>query len=215
MDSDYKELCEQSEWHFDWFRKEDEDPYFTANCVRFIGDWDPNIKIKDIWEQDTSANKSGASNQYKKLGVDYDNLYDEGHFDKKLNKDYQSLVDAAGLENARILIHNQHPGQMHPLHMDKTYGGGHWDYLGDTKQNVLGRLMIMLDDWHPGQVIMIGTNHYIQWKKGDSFHFRWQDMPHGTCNFCHHMRPVLFITGVITPKFQSYLDAKEKVLVEV
>ena len=89
MDSDYKELCEQSEWHFDWFRKEDEDPYFTANCVRFIGDWDPNIKIKDIWEQDTSANKSGASNQYKKLGVDYDNLYDEGHFDKKLNKDYQ------------------------------------------------------------------------------------------------------------------------------
>ena len=85
MDSDYKELCEQSEWHFDWFRKEDEDPYFTANCVRFIGDWDPNIKIKDIWEQDTSANKSGASNQYKKLGVDYDNLYDEGHFDKKLN----------------------------------------------------------------------------------------------------------------------------------
>ena len=104
---------------------------------------------------------------------------------------------------------------MHPLHMDKTYGGGHWDYLGDTKQDVLGRLMIMLDDWHPGQVIMIGTNHYIQWKKGDSFHFRWQDMPHGTCNFGHHMRPVLFITGVITPKFQSYLDAKEKILVEV
>ena len=150
MDSDYKELCEQSEWHFDWFRKEDEDPYFTANCVRFIGDWDPNIKIKDIWEQDTSANKSGASNQYKKLGVDYDNLYDEGHFDKKLNKDYQSLVDAAGLENARILIHNQHPGQMHPLHMDKTYGGGHWDYLGDTKQDVLGLLTVIADSQADG-----------------------------------------------------------------
>ena len=69
---------------------------------------------------------------------------------------------------------------------------------------------VVQEPWRP-----INIYHYIQWKKGDSFHFRWQDMPHGTCNFGHHMRPVLFITGVITPKFQSYLDAKEKVLVEV
>lgn len=215
MSEVYEELCKNSEWHFDWFRKEPEDPYYTCNPVRFVGDWDPDIKIKDIWDVDTSGDTSGATKQYKKLGVDYSKLYDEGHFDKKLNKDYQPLIDAIGLKNPRILIHTQHPGQMHPLHLDKSYGGGHWDYMGDKKKDMLGRMFVMLDDWHPGQVIMIGTNHYTQWRKGDGFFFRWQDMPHGTCNFGHHKRPVILISGEITPTFRRYMEAKEKIIVKV
>ena len=104
---------------------------------------------------------------------------------------------------------------MHPLHLDKSYGGGHWDYMGDKKKDMLGRMFVMLDDWHPGQVIMIGTNHYTQWKKGDGFFFRWQDMPHGTCNFGHHKRPVILISGEITPTFRRYMEAKEKIIVKV
>mgnify|MGYP000478975964 FL=1 len=48
MSEVYEELVKESEWHFDWFRKEPEDPYYTSNPVRFVGDWDPDIKIKDI-----------------------------------------------------------------------------------------------------------------------------------------------------------------------
>lgn len=215
MSEVYKELCKKSEWHFDWFRKEDEDPYYTSMPVRFVGDWDPDIKIKEKWKSDETGDVSKGSEQYKKLGVNYNNLYDEGHFDEELNKDYLSLVNAVGLDNPRRLIHVQHPGQMHPLHLDMTYGNGKWDYLGDTKKDVIGKMLIFLDDWHPGQVVMVGTNHYTQWRKGDAIHFRWRDMPHGTCNFGHHKRPIIFISGIITPKFQRYIDAKEKVIVEV
>ena len=211
----YEQHCSKSEWHFDWFRKEDEDPYYTCIPVRFVGDWDPNIKIKKNWKNDESGDKSKDSEQYRTLGLTHSDLYDSGDFDFELNKDYVPLVNATGLENPRIQIHIQHPGQMHPLHLDATYGNGHWDYLGDTKKDVVGKVLIALDDWHPGQVIMIGSNHYFQWQKGDAIFFRWQDMPHGTVNFGHHLRPILFISGVMTAKFKSYLDAKEKVIVEV
>lgn len=211
--STFEQLCEQSEWHFDWFSKE-RNPYFARILCRFIGEWDPAIKIKSVWQQDEGADDDTVD-QYKEAKVPYSKLYLEGKFDEKLNADYLPMIQAIGLDNPRILIHVQQPGQMHPLHMDKTYGGGHWDYLGDTKHEKLGRVMIMLDDWHPGQVILMGNDHFIQWRKGDVIYFRWQDMPHGTCNFGLHDRPMLFVTGEITDKFKQLLDSKEKTEIKI
>ena len=56
---------------------------------------------------------------------------------------------------------------MHPIHMDLAYGGGKWDYLGDNKEDKLVRVFIMLADWCPGQVILMGNEHIVKWKKGD------------------------------------------------
>ena len=97
---------------------------------------------------------------------------------------------------------------MHMLHMDANYGNGFWDYLGSDKDKKLARLMIMLDDWAPGQVMMFGGKHIHHWKKGDAIYFRWQDLPHGTANFGHTNRPLVLTTGEINEEFESLLQQK-------
>ena len=136
-------------------------------------------------------------------------------YDKDFNKDYQKIIDAIGIGNPRTLIHIQIPGQMHPIHMDLAYGGGKWDYLGENKEDKLVRVFIMLADWCPGQIILMGNEHIVKWKKGDVIYFRWQDVPHGTCNFGHDDRPMMFITGELTDKFQKLLDSKEKQIINI
>jgi hypothetical protein len=65
----------------------------------------------------------------------------------------------------------------------------------------------MLADWRPGQVIMFGSYHWTKWKKGDAVYFDWYNVPHGTCNFGHHPRPLLSVTGTKTPDFVGkYLE---------
>ena len=99
--------------------------------------------------------------------------------------------------------------------MDLAYGGGKWDYLGENKEDKLVRVFIMLADWCPGQIILMGNEHIVKWKKGDVIYFRWQDVPHGTCNFGHDDRPMMFITGELTDKFQKLLDSKEKQIINI
>jgi len=61
----------------------------------------------------------------------------------------------------------------------------------------------MLEDWNPGQVIMLGGKHFTKWKRGDAVYFDWYNVPHGTCNFGHHDRPLLSVTGTITNEFEQ------------
>jgi len=61
-----------------------------------------------------------------------------------------------------------------------------------------------LDDQHLGQVWQQG-NLSVRWKKGDCIIWPWKDIPHGTCNYGHHPRPVLNITGYVTDKTKGFL----------
>jgi hypothetical protein len=209
----FEEWKQKSKWHFDWF-KEEPDPYFSRTICTLKGDWNPNIQVKERLTND-AYRTDGHKKVYKNANIDYENLYIEGMYDKDFNKDYQKIIDAIGIGNPRTLIHIQIPGQMHPIHMDLAYGGGKWDYLGDNKEDKLVRVFIMLADWCPGQVILMGNEHIVKWKKGDVIYFRWQDVPHGTCNFGHDERPMMFITGELTDKFQQLLDSKEKQIINI
>lgn len=213
MSKTFEKMIKKSDWHFNWFSMK-RDPYYARILCRLIGNWDSDINIKKIWKEDKAAG-SKTMNQIHESGVEYKDLYDQGNFDFGYNSQYVPLVNAMGLKNTRILIHNQKPGQMHPLHMDQVYGGGHWDYLGDEKENKVARCMIMLDDWYPGQAILMGNDHFYKWQKGDVIYFRWQDVPHGTCNFGHNDRPMLFLTGEITSHFQNLLDQDDITEIEV
>ena len=44
-----------------------------------------------------------------------------------------------------------------------------------------------------------------RWKKGDCVYFSWFDVPHGTANYGHHARPLLFISGETTSEFNKIL----------
>jgi len=181
--------------------------YLRVPLFRLVGNWDPT-SVEVFKEKKTSG--PITVDQQAVNGMTLEDRYIEGYADDS-SPWLQKLIDALPFAKSRSLIHIQKPGQMHILHMDANYGNGFWDYLGDDKDKKLARLMIMLDDWAPGQVMMFGGQHIHHWKKGDAIYFRWQDLPHGTANFGHTNRPLLLTTGEITPEFENMLSNEELV----
>jgi len=82
------------------------------------------------------------------------------------------------------------------MHIDKLYDL-------DEDQNKVIRIMVMLEDWEPGQFIMYGNKMFDRWKKGDIHKFDWMNIPHATANASLHPRPMLVITGVKTKEITS------------
>jgi hypothetical protein len=197
----YKELLGKGQ--YDKTFSEDIDPYYLRDPLfRIIGDWDPS-QIEVLKEKKTSG--PVTVEQQSINGLRLEDRYVEGHIEDS-SPVLSEIVDALPFAKTRSLLHIQKPGQMHMLHMDANYGNGFWDYLGVDKHSKLARLMIMLDDWAPGQVMMFGGKHIHHWKKGDAIYFRWQDIPHGTANFGHTDRPLLIVTGEITKEFENLLS---------
>ena len=191
----YKELLNKG--NYDQTFSEDIDPhYLRAPLFRVVGDWDPT-QIEVFREKKTSGPVTVQQQSINGLGL--------GDSSPLLGK----ITKALPFAKSRSLVHIQKPGQMHMLHMDANYGNGFWDYLGEEKNKKLARLMIMLDDWAPGQVMMFGGKHIHHWKKGDAIYFRWQDIPHGTANFGHTDRPLIITTGEVTDKFNLLLEQDE------
>ncbi len=199
----YKELLNKGK--YDQAFSENIDPYYLrAPLLRIIGEWDPT-QIQVFEEKKTSG--PVTVEQQSINGMTLEDRYVEGHLENSsplLGK----IINALPFNKSRSLVHIQKPGQMHMLHMDANYGNGFWDYLGSDKDKKLARLMIMLDDWAPGQVMMFGGKHIHHWKKGDAIYFRWQDLPHGTANFGHTNRPLVLTTGEINEEFESLLQQK-------
>ena len=157
-------------------------------------------------------NHFGISNKQNYVGL---------NLDKKATKKYDKFIKATGLKNPVAYIHIQHPGQMTILHMDNARADNkHTDENGKVlnekqRRERIGRLFIMLDDWHPGQVILMGSEHFTHWQKGDVMYFSWKDLPHGTANFGHNSRPLLFVQGEITKEFKDLLSYKKKKIIKV
>ena len=104
-----------------------------------------------------------------------------------------------GIEDAKIRMHYQQPGQMFNLHIDKLH-----ERCPDDPERVI-RLTIMLADWQPGQFYLYGTNTYSHWHAGDVHIFDWANVPHATANASRYMRPVLQVTGLKTEKTRQML----------
>ncbi len=157
-------------------------------------------------------NHFGISNKQNYVGL---------NLDEKATKKYDKFIKATGLKNPVAYIHIQHPGQMTILHMDNARADNkHTDENGKVlnekqRRERIGRLFIMLDDWHPGQVILMGSEHFTHWQKGDVMYFSWKDLPHGTANFGHNSRPLLFVQGEITKEFKDLLSYKKKKIIKV
>ncbi len=157
-------------------------------------------------------NHFGISNKQNYVGL---------NLDEKATKKYDKFIKATGLKNPVAYIHIQHPGQMTILHMDNARADNkHTDENGKVlnekqRREKIGRLFIMLDDWHPGQVILMGSEHFTHWQKGDVMYFSWKDLPHGTANFGHNSRPLLFVQGEITKEFKDLLSYKKKKIIKV
>jgi hypothetical protein len=112
---------------------------------------------------------------------------------------FNKLLVWFGMDNAKMRLHVQRPGQMWNLHLDKLEK---WNPEDPSK---VMRIMIALNDWEPGHFFSYGNYTHTGWHAGDVTTFDWQNIPHSTANAGHGPRITLQMTGVITDKTRDFL----------
>lgn len=189
-----------STWHFD--PKSNAKDEIVYNFCHFEGDWESELEsLKDISnELPMDKYKEKAFKEAELFGNHAKNYYSIQQTDPSKQPKLYQMSEKLGLDDCRIRIHCQNPGQLASWHMDKAQGPNE---NRDPKKT--HRLFIFLQDWNFGQVVQIGNKIITHWKKGDTVWYRWQDLPHGTANFGHHQRFMMVITGTETERFMSLL----------
>lgn len=117
----------------------------------------------------------------------------------QLPSSLQAVSDAVGLDDCMSRIHVQMPGQCWNLHIDKLQ-----KWCPEDPSMVM-RIFVQLTDWQPGQFWEYGNYHWNQWRAGDVSTFDWANIPHSTANAGHHPRVTFQLTGIRTPKTNTFL----------
>ena len=117
---------------------------------------------------------------------------------------FNKILDALGMDNSKMRLHVQRPGQVWNLHLDKLEK---WHPEDPSK---IMRVMIALTDWEPGHFFSYGNYIYSGWRAGDVTTFDWQNIPHSTANAGHNPRITLQITGIVTEKTKDYLSTLQR-----
>lgn len=112
---------------------------------------------------------------------------------------FNKLVVWFGMDNSKMRLHVQHPGQMWNLHLDKL------EKWNPEDPSQVMRVMIALNDYEPGHFFSYGNYIHTRWHAGDVHTFDWQNIPHSTANAGHGPRITLQITGVVTDKTREFL----------
>lgn len=145
---------------------------------------------------------SGTLNQLKELDPDIKTTFDVSKVNETTHIDLWKWCKAWHLKNPLATLNIQKPGQQFPFHMDSVESYTTIPNI-EEKRKRLRRVLVMLETWSPGQVIILGTKTISHWKKGDVIWFDWYHVPHGTANFSRTVRPLLQITGETTPEFEK------------
>ena len=100
-----------------------------------------------------------------------------------------------------------------PLILEKNIGNweiwhvdNHCGHPGGYRQQELVRVLIHLQDWEFGQMLLWGTQPIVQWQAGDVLAYD-VDMPHCSANSSRHRRYTLRLTGVPSQATKDKLAA--------
>ena len=202
---------DNSTYHFDNTRIDKIGEWFQV-LGRFAGKWTDEVKQAQgkpiTWatrkfysnDDDTvSPMLAQEENDLRTTGAPVDLQLTDAVFDIGAFPTLTKMSNYFGIEDAKIRMHCQQPGQMFNLHIDKLQ-----ERCPDDPERVI-RLSIMLADWEPGQFYSFGTCNFSNWKAGDVHIFDWENVPHATANASRSMRPVLQVTGLKTDKTRQML----------
>lgn len=95
------------------------------------------------------------------------------------------------LNNVAIAVNLFHPGQYLPIHTDIF--GKYIKVYGSDFSNIV-RYVMMLEDNSPGQILQISNKCYSNWKSGDCFGWKCDEL-HAFYNFSMKNRYAIQITG--------------------
>lgn len=212
MKSRWQETKSKSTWHFNPNAQSDD---FIKVCT-FIGDWSSSIKNlinkteTNTWGECKSANNTnfciadpddGAVNDLINAGADPKQEIFE-RTSAQSEPVFVQIADTLGLLNYELNFQPQKSGQMAHMHTDNLGSAGR----DPMNKKEFRRFVVMLDDWQYGQTFLIG-NQYWKWNKGQCISWDWKNTPHGTANFGWDIRPMLQITGEVTPKTKELLNS--------
>jgi hypothetical protein len=97
------------------------------------------------------------------------------------------------ITNISLAVNLFKPGQYLPYHKD-IYGK-YKDLHNLTNESII-RIIVMLENGMPGQILEVGDKIYSRWKAGDWF--GWiNDEKHASYNFSNQDRYALQITGTV------------------
>jgi hypothetical protein len=210
-DSSWQWCVDHSCYHFDNSRVDQAGEWFQV-LGRFVGSWTEEVvqaQGKPItWatrkfygnDDDTvSPMLAQEENDLRTTGAPVDLALTDAVFDISPYPTLTRMSEYFGIDDAKIRMHYQQPGQMFNLHIDKLQ-----ERCPDDPEQVI-RMTIMLADWQPGQFYSYGNYTYSQWHAGDVHIFDWANVPHATANASRYMRPVLQVTGLKTEKTRQML----------
>jgi len=210
-DSSWQWCVDHSRYHFDNTRWDQPGEWFQV-LGRFVGNWSEEVALAHgrpiTWatrkfysnDDDTvSPMLQQEENDLRTTGAPVDLELTDAVFDIGPYPTLTRMSDYFGIEDAKIRMHYQQPGQMFNLHIDKLQ-----ERCPDDPERVI-RMSIMLTDWEPGQFYLYGTTTYSHWRAGDAHIFDWANVPHATANASRYMRPVLQVTGLKTNRTRELL----------
>jgi hypothetical protein len=210
-DSSWQWCVDHSRYHFDYLKIDQPGDWFQV-LGRFEGDWAEEVaqaKGKPItWatrkfygnDNDTASSMlTQEENDLRTTGAPVDLALTDAVFDITAYPTLTRMSEYFGIEDAKIRMHYQQPGQMFNLHIDKLQ-----ERCPDNPERVI-RMTIMLTDWEPGQFYLYGNCTYSYWRAGDVHIFDWANVPHATANASRSMRPVLQVTGLKTDLTRALL----------
>ena len=208
-ESNWEESKKKSTYHFNKW-------HVDNGCIqhlgKFIGGWQTELQavINDAKPLNWANRRQGTGREKTNINIEAEenDLLMAGANPKMTIyrglKDYtkcptlQRMTDYFSLESVKSKLHIQFTGEVLNMHIDKLY-----DLDADPKKII--RIMVMLQDWEPGQFIMYGNQQFSKWRAGDIHTFDWPNIPHATANASNKPRPMLVITGVMSEATKSIL----------
>jgi hypothetical protein len=104
---------------------------------------------------------------------------------------YDHILPSFALTDASVAVNYFKPGQYIPTHVDLF--SRYLELHNVTSQDIV-RVIVMLEDSQPGQIIQICSDTIGKWKAGDWFGWDAED-PHAFYNLSEHDRYAIQITG--------------------
>lgn len=200
---------QRSKYHFDNFKFDpDQDKVtFLGNILPF---WQTELEtIQQIakpktWRTRGKQGNERPSEEYAQEDYDLEKFgYGKDHIVSDLTWDvpesFEKIALWFGMDNCKMRLHVQRPGQTWNLHLDKL------EKWNPEDPSQVMRVMIALTDWEPGHFFSYGNYVHAGWHAGDVTTFDWQNIPHSTANAGHNSRITLQITGVVTEKTRDFL----------
>ena len=204
------ELTKQhSGYHFDNFKFDpDQDKVTTLGNIDpfWKEELDTTIELArpKTWRTRGKEGNERPDEEYDQEDYDLEQFgYGKDHVVSDLTWEVPSTFDKIavwfGMDNCKMRLHVQRPGQVWNLHLDKLEK---WNPEDPSK---VMRIMIALNDWEPGHFFSYGNYMHSGWHAGDVTTFDWRNLPHATANAGHGPRITLQMTGVVTDQTQNFL----------